>query len=86
MEQAAQEGDSFQARLTCLALIQQIGQKMLIGKRPDGWRQQQHHHRRNPGQNHAMEPFDYMCRKVYDYGSAMEQLDARAHTCRTSSR
>jgi hypothetical protein len=60
---------------------QQIGQKVLIGsKGPMAGVNNSTTNRRNPGANHSMEPFDYMCRKVnYDYGISYEQLDAWAH-------
>lgn len=81
MEQAAQESDSFLSKINVFPVNQQIGQKILIGsKGPLAGVNNGTTTRRNPGQNHAMEPFDYMCRKVnYDYGIGYEQLDAWAH-------
>ena len=81
LEQAAQENDSFLSKINVFGVNQQIGQKVLIGsKGPMAGVNNSVTSRRNPGSNHSMEPFDYMCRKVnYDYGISYEQLDAWAH-------
>lgn len=81
MEQAAQQNDSFLSKINVFPVNQQIGQKVLIGsKGPMAGVNNGVTSRRNPGSNHSMEPFDYMCRKVnYDYGISYEQLDAWAH-------
>ena len=81
LEQAAQQDDSFLSKINVFGVNQQIGQKVLIGsKGPMAGVNNSVTSRRNPGSNHSMEPFDYMCRKVnYDYGISYEQLDAWAH-------
>ncbi len=81
MEQAAQQEDSFLSKINVFGVKEQIGQKVLMGsKGPLAGVNNSTTNRRNPGSNHSMEPFDYMCRKVnYDYGIGYEQLDAWAH-------
>ncbi len=59
LEQAAQEDDSFLSKINVFGVNQQIGQKVLIGsKGPMAGVNNSSTNRRNPGSNHAMEPFD----------------------------
>ncbi|MEJ4043924.1 phage major capsid protein, P2 family [Erwinia sp. SLM-02] len=81
LEAAAQESDSLLSKINVFGVTQQIGQKVLIGsKGPLAGVNNSSTTRRNPGSNAAMEPYDYMCRKVnYDYGISYEQMDTWAH-------